>query len=160
MFRNVGERNYPNSSTHTRAISEQPLPCRKKGRREPPSDKFEKSQQIHSLKAFQNGRSPLSEIPSRTGQYATQDRSQAGIFFSSPQQKLAKTSQISMVRQARRIYLPMFWTWASSKNFYKIIESPNCYLETVQRSNHYLPRRYVTNGEDNTRNFHGISETH
>ena len=51
---NVGERSYPKSSTHTRAISEQPLPCRKKGWREPLSDKFKKSQQIHSLRAFQN----------------------------------------------------------------------------------------------------------
>ena len=30
-FKNVGERSYPKSSTHTRAITEQPLPCRKKG---------------------------------------------------------------------------------------------------------------------------------
>ena len=39
-FGNVGERSYPKSSTHKRAISEQPLTCRKKGWREPPSDKF------------------------------------------------------------------------------------------------------------------------
>ena len=141
-FGNVGERSYPKSSTHTRAISEQHLPCRKKGRREPPRDKFKKSQQIHSLQAFQNGRSALSEIPSRTGQSATQDGSQVGIFFSSPQQKLTKTCQISVVRQAIRIYLPTFWTRSSSKNFYKIIKSPNCHLETGQHSNHYLPRRY------------------
>ena len=28
---NAGERSYPKSSTHTKEISEQPLPCRKKG---------------------------------------------------------------------------------------------------------------------------------
>ena len=50
-------------------ISEQLLPCRKKEWRELPSDKFEKSQQTHSLRAFQNGRSALSEIPSRTGRF-------------------------------------------------------------------------------------------
>ena len=40
-------------------------------------------------------------------------------------------------------------------NFCKIINSPNCPLETCQHSNHYLSRRYVANGEDVTRNSHG-----
>ena len=43
-----------------------------------------------------------------------QDRSQGSIFFSSPQQKLTKISQISMLRQSIRISLPVFWTRASS----------------------------------------------
>ena len=115
---------------------------------------LKKSQQIYSLRAFQNGRSALSEIPSRTGRFAMQDRSQGDIFFSSPQQKLSKVCQISMVRQPIPISLPMFWTRASS-NFHKIIKSPNCPLETGQHSNHYLPRRNVANGEDVTRNSHG-----
>ena len=37
---------------------------------------------IPSLQAFQNGRSALPEIPSRTGRFAMQDRSQGGVFFS------------------------------------------------------------------------------
>ena len=37
-FGNVRKRSYPKSSTNTRAISEQPLPCRKIGWREQPSD--------------------------------------------------------------------------------------------------------------------------
>ena len=71
-----------------------------------------------------------------------QDRSQGGIFFSSPQQKLSKVCQISMVRQHIRISLPLFWTQASFKNFYKIIKSSNCPLEMGQHSNHYL---YIDN---------------
>ena len=82
-----------------RVIFEQPLPCRKKKRwREPPSENL-KSQQINSLGAFQYGRSALFEIPSRAGRFAMQDRSQGGIFFSSPQQKFTKVSLISMVMQ-------------------------------------------------------------
>ena len=42
-FGNVGEKNYPQISTYTRAIPEQLLPCRKKGWKEPPSHKFVKS---------------------------------------------------------------------------------------------------------------------
>ena len=61
---------------------------------------------------------------------------------------------ISMVMQPWRISLTMFWTRASSKNFYKINKSPNCLLETGQHSNHYLSRRYVATGEDVTRNSH------
>ena len=49
----------------------------------------------------------------------------------------------------------MFWDQVSSKNFYKIIKSPNCSLKMGQHSNHYLPRRYVANDEDVTRNSHG-----
>ena len=84
-FKNVGERSYPKSSTHTRAISEQPPPCRKKEWRERSSNKFKKSQQIHSSRAFQNGKSTLSKIVSRTGRFTMQDRSQGGIFFNPPQ---------------------------------------------------------------------------
>ena len=48
-FGNVGERSYQKSNTRTRAVPEQPLPCRKKGLKEPTSGKFKKSQQIHSI---------------------------------------------------------------------------------------------------------------
>ena len=82
-----------------------------------------------------------------------QDKSQGGIFFSSPQQKLSKVCQISMVRQPISVSLPMFWTMA--KNFCKVIKSSHHPLETGQHSNHYLPRPYVANGEDVTRNSHG-----
>ena len=58
-----------------------------------------------------------------------QDRSQGGIVFSSPQQKLSKVCQISMARQPIRVSLPMFWTRANSKNFYKIIKSSSRPLE-------------------------------
>ena len=49
----------------------------------------------------------------------------------------------------------MFWTQVSSKNFYRIIKSSNRRLETGQHSNHCLPKRYVVNGEDVTKNVHG-----
>ena len=152
-FRNVGERSYPKSSSQT--IFEQPLLCRKTGWRERPSYEFKKSQQIHSVRALQNGRSPISEISSKTGRFPMQDRSQRGIFFSSPQQKLSKVCEISMVRLHIRIFLPLFWARSSSNNFYKIIKSPNCPIETGQHSNHILSIRYVANEENVTRNFNG-----
>ena len=62
-FGYVGESSSVKSNTHTRATFEQPLSCRKNGWRLPSSHKFK---QIHSLRAFQNGRYPLSETPSRT----------------------------------------------------------------------------------------------
>ena len=51
-----------------------------------------------------------------------QDRSQGGIFFSYPQQKLSYVCQISMVRQPIRIYLPMFWTWPAPRIFLKLLK--------------------------------------
>ena len=52
-----------------------------------------------------------------------------------------------MSRQSIRISLPMFWTRVSSKNFYKIIKSFNCPLETGYQ--------YIANGENVTGNSHG-----
>ena len=118
-------------STHKRAISEQPLPCREKEWRKPPSDKFKKSQQIHSLRAFQNGRSALSEVPSRTGRFAIQDRYEAGIFFSFPQQKLSKVCQISMVRQPIRISLSMLGLRPAPRIFTKLLKVPIALLRRV-----------------------------
>ena len=69
-----------------------------------------------------------------------QHRSQEFIFFSSPQQNLSKICQISMVRQQKRIFLPMFRSWTRSKKFYKIIESSSCCIETSQHWNNCLPR--------------------
>ena len=60
-----------------------------------------------------------------------------------------------MVRQHVRILLPLLWNSTSSKNFYKIAKSSIWPLEMGQNSNHDLPRRYVANGEDVTRNSHG-----
>ena len=94
-------------------------------------NKFLKPQQIYSLWAFPNSRSALSEILSSTGPFAMQDRSEGSVFFSFPQQKLTKVCEISMVRQPIRIHLPMFWIWASSTNFCKIIKSPKYPLRRV-----------------------------
>ena len=44
----------------------------------------------------------------------------------------------------------MFCTRASSKNFDKVIKSSNRPLDRDQHSIHYIPRRYVANGEDVT----------
>ena len=59
----------------------------------------------------------LNEIPSRTGRFAKQDRSQGGKFFSSLQQNLAKVYQVSMFRQPIQISLRMFWARSRSNNF-------------------------------------------
>ena len=59
----------------------------------------------------------LNEIPTRTGRFAKQDRSQGGKFFSSLQQNLAKVYQVSMFRQPIQISLRMFCARSRSNNF-------------------------------------------
>ena len=60
-----------------------------------------------------------------------QDRSQGGIFFSSPQQKLSKVCQISMVRQHIRISLPLFGLKPASRIFTKLLKVPIVLLRWV-----------------------------
>ena len=55
--------------------------------------------------------------------------------------------------------LPMFWALVSSNNFHKIIKISNHPLEASQHLNVYLPRQYVANGEDITRDSHGERHT-
>ena len=76
-------------------------------------------------------------------------------YFSVPLDKNSQKFVRFKVRLHIRVFLPLFWARASSMNFYKIINSRNCPLETCQHSNHYLSRRYVANGEDVTKNSHG-----
>ena len=51
--------------------------------------------------------------------------------------------------------LPTFWALVSSNNFHKIIKISNHPLEAGQHLNAYLPRQYVANGEDVTRDSQG-----
>ena len=60
----------------------------------------------------------------RAGQFAMKMDSKGRYFSSSPQQKLIKVCEISMVRQPIRISLP-------SLNFYKIFKCFNRILERV-----------------------------
>ena len=136
-FVNVREWSNPKSSTNTRAISEQPPPCKKKRCREPPSDKFKKSQQVYSLRTFQNGRFALSDIPSRTENLLCKiDLKKA--YFSIPLNK--NTQKFVTFQWSHKLYELFCLCFALGQS--------NCYLETGQHSNHYLSRRYVANGEN------------
>ena len=78
------------------------------------------------------------------------------LCFSVPLNNISqKICQISMVRQQKQIFLPMFRIWTRSKKFYKIIESSSCCIEASQHWNNCLPRRNIANGKHVTRNSHG-----
>ena len=86
----------------------------------------------------------MSEIPSRTEPFPMQDRSQGGIFFSSPQQKLKSLPDFNS-QATYTNFFAFFGTRTSSNDCCKISKSPNCPLETGQHLNHCLSRRYVAN---------------
>ena len=73
-----------------------------------------------------------------------QDRSQGGIFFSSPQQKLKSLPDFNG-QATYTNFFAFFGTRTSSNDCCKISKSPNFPLETGQHLNHCLSRRYVAN---------------
>ena len=79
-------------------VSEQHFSCEKEGWGKPSSDKSEKTQCIHPLRALQNGRFALPAISSGTKRFSAQDRSQRRLLCNSSQQTAIKICEIQDAR--------------------------------------------------------------
>ena len=122
---------YPKSGTHTRTISEPPLLCRKKGWREPPSDKFWKSQQIHSMWAFQTGRSALSEITSRAGGFANKIDLKETCFSVPPSKNSQKFLRFQWSGNLYEFLCPCFGLGLALRIFKNLLKVPIGLLKLV-----------------------------
>ena len=87
-IRVAGEGTYSENRNNSRGISEQHFSYEKDRWGKPSSDKSEKTQCIHLLRALQNGRFALSEISSRRKRLLVQNRSQRRLLCNSSHQNV------------------------------------------------------------------------
>ena len=90
--------------------------------RESSDDKSEKTQYIHPLRAFKNGRFALFGISSGTKRFPVQDRSQRRLLCNLSQQTVIKICEIEVVKQRLRVSLPLFWFRQAPKVFTKLLK--------------------------------------
>ena len=78
-----------------------------------------------------------------------QIRHEEFLLFGSLAQKLQGQSSFSIVREALRIPLPVFWLRTSPNNFYQNFRSANIPNKEIEYQNSYLSRRHVVAGKVN-----------
>ena len=78
-----------------------------------------------------------------------QIRHERCLIFSSLTQKLKGQSSFSMVREALRIPLSVFWLRTSPKSFYQNFKRANIPNKEIEYQNSYLSRRHVFVGKIN-----------
>ena len=74
------------------------------------------------------------------------------LLFSSIKSCIQK---ISLVREALRVSLPLFWTRPSTKNFYKITQNSSFSVASPEHTNYNLLGRHVVDRPYNRRNVNG-----
>ena len=85
--------------------------------------KFKSAQQVYSIKAFQNGRFALFEIPYREKNLSLQNRSERCLFLSATVHELKKVCEIFLVGKSLRASLPSFWIGTCSEDI-KLLKLP------------------------------------
>ena len=115
-------------------------------------NKFEKSEFLHSLPIFQDGRVEQCKRFTSQGRLHGENRPNRCLFFNPAPQELQKIPEISMGGENIRISLPLFRTGPSPKNFHEINESTYQRLEENNDKIDNFSRRYTNNGEDHGRN--------
>ena len=78
-----------------------------------------------------------------------QIRHEEFLLFGSLVQKLQGQSSFSIVREALRIRLSVFWLRTSPNNFYQNFRSVNIPNKEIEYQNSYLSRRHVVAGKVN-----------
>ena len=133
---NVKERCNKSCSTRPQSFPQLDICSAEKGLRSSPSDKFEKSQSLHSLLSFQNGKFiPVEKnIPGR-GLHA-ENRSQGCIFLSPTKPKIPKVCKFQMEGS---ILFVSLWFGTSPKDIHKVDENSHFSVEkTVCTTDFFL----------------------
>ena len=106
-------------------------------------------EQVDPLSTIQDGRFTLSKVHVATRGLHVQIRHERCLIFSSLTQKLKGQSSFSMVREALRIPLSVFWLRTSPKSFYQNFKRANIPNKEIEYQNSYLSRRHVFVGKIN-----------
>ena len=140
---NVKERCNKSCSTRPQSFPQLDICSAEKGLRSSPSDKFEKSQSLHSLLSFQNGKFiPVEKnIPGR-GLHA-ENRSQGCIFLSPTKPKIPKVCKFQMEGS---ILFVSLWFGTSPKDIHKVDENSHFSVEKTVCTTDFFFGRYSANG--------------
>ena len=102
--------------------------------------KFKSAQQVYSIKAFQNGRFALFEIPYREKNLSLQNRSKRCLFLSATVHELKKVCEIFLVGKSLRASLPSFWIGTCSEDIFKTIKITYSSNEVAEHSSSDISR--------------------
>ena len=73
-----------------------------------------------------------------------QARPEGCILFNTFKSFVYNICPISLLRQAIRVPLPLFWSWTSTETFYQVNEDSSGSITPNKFSNYCVPRRHVT----------------
>ena len=91
----------------------------------PTSNKLEIPKLVRALPALQDGGFALSLKHSKEGRLCVQTGFEGRILFSSIKFCIQKVCSVFLVRETLQVSLSLFWTKPSTKNFYKITQTPS-----------------------------------
>ena len=138
-----------------RGVYQQPFFVREKGWEEPTSNKLETPKSVPTLPALLDGGFALSSKHSKEGRLHVKTGFEGCILFSSIKSCIQKICAVSLVREALRVPLPLFWTTLSIKDFYKITQNSNFSVVLPEHTKYNLLGRHVADRPYNRRNVIG-----
>ena len=136
-------------STSPKSVCEHPVFSRQEEWGQSSCDKLKKIGQVDPLSTLKNERFALSKVHVTTRGLHVQIRHEECLLFGSLTQKLQGQCSFSMVRDALRIPLSVFWLRTSPKNFYQNFESASIPNKKMEYRNSYLSRRHFVAGKVN-----------
>ena len=145
-FRYVEKRANNGMSTSPKSVCERLVLVGKKDGGNHPLTNLKK---FNKLITLQNGRFTLSKVHVATRGLHVQFRHEGFLLFGCLTQKLQEQSSFSMVREALRIPLSVFWLRTSPKNFYQNFKSANIPNKEIEYQNSNLSRQHVVAGKVN-----------
>ena len=77
------------------------------------------------------------------------------VLFSSIKSCIQKVCAVSLIREALRVSLPLFWTRPSAKNFYKISQNSSFSVASPKDTNYNLLGRHVVDSPYNWESVNG-----
>ena len=110
---------------------------------------------VHILPARQDGGFSLSSKHSKQEILHVQTGFEGSILSSSIKSCIQKTCAVSLVREAFRVSLPLFWTRPSTKYFYKINQNSSFSVASLEHTNYNLLGRHVVDRPYNRRSVNG-----
>ena len=143
---NVKERCNKSCPTRSQSFPQLNICGAQKGLRSSPSNKFQKSQSLHSLLPFQNGRvTPVEKNITGRGLHV-QNRPRGCISFSATKPKIPKVCKFQMEVSILSVPLLLLRFGTSPKDIHKVDDNSHFSVEKTVCTTDYSSGRYSANG--------------